>query len=48
MEAKLDTSMRLSPEAKRLIAAVAQRLGVTQTAVLELAMRVLARREAVQ
>ena len=48
MEAKLFTSMRLSPEAKRLIAAVAQQLGVTQTAVLELAIRVIAKREGVK
>jgi len=41
------TSIRLSPDAKRLIAAVSQKLGISQTAILELAIRCLAKREKV-
>ncbi len=39
------TSIRLSDDAKRLIALLAQQLGVSQTAVIELAIRALAKRE---
>jgi len=42
------SSIRLSAEAKRLRAALAQKLGVTQTAVIELAIRELAKKEGVQ
>jgi predicted transcriptional regulator len=48
MEAKRLTSVRLSPEAKRLLALLAQKLSVSQTAVLELAIREKARREGVK
>jgi hypothetical protein len=41
------TSMRLSPEAKRLIAQLAVHLGLPKAAVMEQAVRVLARREGV-
>ncbi len=43
---KLATSFRLSPEALRLLAGLAKRLGLSQAAVLELAIRQLARKEA--
>jgi predicted DNA-binding protein len=39
------TSFRLSPEALRHLAALAKRLGLSQAAVLELAIRQLARKE---
>lgn len=48
METKRFTSMRLSPEAKRLLVALAQKLGVSQTAILELALREKAKREGVK
>ena len=48
METKHFTSMRLSPEAKRLLTALAQKLSVSQTAVLELAIRDKAKREGVK
>jgi PIN domain nuclease of toxin-antitoxin system len=48
MEPKQLTSMRLSREAKRLIAAPAQKLSISQAAVLELAIREKAKREGVK
>lgn len=45
---KKATSYRLSDEARRLLAALAASLGVTQTAALELAVRQLAKREGVK
>lgn len=48
METKRLTSMRLSPEAKRLLALLAHKLGISQAAVLELAIREKARREEVK
>jgi predicted DNA-binding protein len=33
------TSLRLTPEGKRLLQALAQKLGVTQAAVIEMAIR---------
>lgn len=42
------SSVRLSSEAKRLQAALAKRLGVSQTAILELAIREKAQREGVE
>lgn len=45
MEKKHATSIRLSSDAKRLLVLLAQRLGISQTAVLELAIREKARRE---
>ena len=42
---KLPTSYRLSPEALRLIAKLAKHLGLSQAAVLEQAVRQLARKE---
>ena len=42
------TSMRLTLEARRLLATLALHLGITQTAVLEIALRLLARREHVE
>jgi predicted transcriptional regulator len=48
MEPKQLTSMRLSSEAKRLIALLAKKLSVSQAAVLELAIREKAKREGVK
>jgi predicted transcriptional regulator len=48
MKTKLLTSMRLSPEAKRLVAALAEKLSISQAAVLELAIRDKAKREGIQ
>ena len=48
METKHSTSLRLSPKAKRLLALLAQTLSISQTAVLELAIRAMARRKDVR
>ena len=48
METKRPTSVRLTEEAKRLLAALAKKLGVSQAAVLEIAVREKARREGVK
>lgn len=48
METKRLTSVRLSIEAKRLLAALAQKLSISQAAVLELAVREKSRREGVK
>ena len=45
MRTKHLTSIRLTPEAKQLLAELATTLGVSQAAVLELAIREKARRE---
>jgi predicted transcriptional regulator len=45
MENKRLTSMRLSPEAKRLLALLARKLSISQASVLELAIRDKAKRE---
>jgi hypothetical protein len=45
---KHPTSIRLSDEAKRLQKRLSQKLGVSQAAVLELALRALAQRENVK
>jgi predicted transcriptional regulator len=42
---KKNTSVRLSENAQRLIKLLAEKLGVSQTAILELAIRCLAKRE---
>lgn len=47
MEKKQFTSVRLSPEAKRLWVLLAAKLSISQTAVLEIALREKARREKV-
>jgi Ribbon-helix-helix protein, copG family len=44
MKAK-PTSVRLSEDAKRLIKLMSQKLGISQTAIIELAIREKARRE---
>lgn len=41
------TSVRLSPDAKRLIKLLSQALGISQTAIIELAIREKAKREGV-
>lgn len=48
MSNKQQTSIRLSPEAKRLLAELAQKLGVTQAAIVEIAIRRLAEIEKVR
>ena len=48
METRQLTSMRLTPEAKRLLSLIAAKLGVTKSAVLELAVRGMAKREGVK
>jgi predicted transcriptional regulator len=45
---KVSTSVRLTPEAFRLLTAIAARLGVSQSAVMELAIREKARKEEVE
>lgn len=47
MDNKTATSYRLTPECLRAIAALSQRLGVNYTAVIELAVRTLAKKEKV-
>lgn len=47
MDKKL-TSIRLSEEAKRLRVELAKKLGISQAAVLELAIRELAKKEGVK
>jgi len=42
------TSIRLTAEAQRLRAALAEKLGVSQSAVIELAIRQMAEREGVK
>lgn len=48
METKHLTSIRLSPEARRLLASLAKQLGISQAAVMEVAIREKAKREKVQ
>ena len=43
--AKIQTSIRLSQEAKRLICKLASKLGLNQSAILELAIREMAERK---
>jgi predicted transcriptional regulator len=47
MEKKRLTSIRLSPEAKRLLTLLARTLSISQSAVLELSIREKAHREKV-
>lgn len=42
------TSVRLSDDAKRLIKLMSDKLGISQTAIIELAIREKARREGVK
>ena len=42
---KLLTSIRLSEDAKRLIRLMSEKLGISQTAIIELAIREKAKRE---
>jgi predicted transcriptional regulator len=48
MTTKHLTSIRLTPDAKRLLEILAEKLGVSQSAVLELAIRDKAKRESVK
>ena len=45
---KKQTSIRMSYAAKELVVLLAERLGISQSAVLELAIRTLAKREGTQ
>lgn len=45
---KRATSIRLTPEAKRLMAVTAKKLGISQSAVLELAIRQFAKNEGIK
>lgn len=45
---KKQTSIRMSDTAKELVVLLAERLGISQSAVLELAIRTLAKREGIQ
>lgn len=47
-EKKRPTAVRLTPEAYRLIGELAAKLGVSRTAVIELAIRRLAEREGIK
>lgn len=47
MGKKYPTSIRLTPEAARLLKEVAKKLGITQAAVMEIALRRLAEIEGV-
>ena len=44
---KRSTSLRLSDQARTLLAKLAEKLGISQTAVLELAIRKLAKDEGI-
>jgi hypothetical protein len=46
-EPKIPTSFRLTPAARDLVVALAEKMGVSQTAVIELALRMLAKKEKV-
>jgi predicted DNA-binding protein len=46
-KASTTTSLRLTPEGKRLLQALAQKLGVTQAAIIEIAIRKFAETEKV-
>ena len=48
MANKEQTSMRLTPEASRLLEKLAKKLGVSRTAVMEMAVRRLAEVEKIQ
>lgn len=45
MKEKLPTSIRLSPEAKQLLKALSDKLGISQVAVLEVLIREKAKAE---
>jgi predicted DNA-binding protein len=47
MRKKHPTSIRLTPEAERLLKELAKKLGITQAAVMEIAIRRLAELESV-
>lgn len=48
MKNKSNTSVRLTPEAAHLLKALAKKLGISQTAILELAIRRMAEQEGVK
>ncbi len=48
MRKKQATSIRLSAEAKRLLLALSEKLGISQTAAMEIAIRRLAEQEHIQ
>jgi len=48
MKNKSNTSLRLTPEAIRLLRELAKKLGVSQTAIMEMAIRRMAEQENVE
>jgi len=48
MNKKKSTSLRLTPEAKRLLEELAKKLGISQAAIIEIAIRRLAETENVK
>ena len=48
MERKQQANFRLTPEEHRLLQALAEKLGVSHTAVIKMALRKLARQERVR
>jgi predicted transcriptional regulator len=48
MPTKISSSLRLTPHAKKLLAALAEHLGLTQTSVIETAIRQMAKREKIE
>ena len=48
MDKKIKTSYGLTPECKRLLKLLAEKLGVSQTDIIEMAVREKARKEDVQ
>jgi len=48
MKNKSNTSVRLTPEAIHLLKELAKKLGVSQTAIIELAIRYLAKKENIE
>ena len=48
MDAKTPMNLRLTGTAKRLMAAMAKKKGISQTAVVELAVRLMAEQEGVK
>jgi predicted DNA-binding protein len=48
MRKKQAASIRLTPEAKRLLALLAKQMGISQAAVIELAVRLMAKEEGIK
>ena len=48
MNNKRQTSLRMSQEAKRLLEEISKKLGITQSAVIEISIRQLAKKEKIE